>query len=210
VSARPAHDVAEHGREPAALARRAPIEHVDPRRFGLLARRAHEHLAPARNRSHPRSISLIGIEGSAAAEETTRPVGRQPIRWPHRDRIANIAPSVRERSFLGGTQAERGLTKPCVDGMREARLALVQRGHGRSTRPRGEASTPRIVPNGDNPAERHDRRMITFPGCRSSATVPRVPSLSPARGSGPAVEPSTCPPARRGATTRRRRSGSHR
>jgi hypothetical protein len=85
VTARPAHDLAEHGRQARPAARPAPVEVRRPVGSVRLTRRADQHLAPTGHRPHPRRSALLGVEGRAAAEGAPRPALRlEPlVRRPH-------------------------------------------------------------------------------------------------------------------------------
>jgi len=61
MTARPAHDLAEHRREARPSARLARVQARSPVRPVDLADRTDQHLAAAGDRPHPRSLTLVGI-----------------------------------------------------------------------------------------------------------------------------------------------------
>ena len=85
MTACPAHHLAQGHRQACSSACGAAIEPFGPVLALLHARRADQHLPPARDRPHPWSIPLAGIVGWATAEGTSRsvtPRGRT-VQRPH-------------------------------------------------------------------------------------------------------------------------------
>ena len=85
VTACPAHHLTQGHRQACSSTCGAAIEPFGPVLALLHAHRADQHLPPARDRPHPRSIPLAGIVGWATAEGTSRsvtPRGRT-VQRPH-------------------------------------------------------------------------------------------------------------------------------
>src|SRR5690348_1054243 len=67
-SARPAHHVPEHDREPGAPASVAPDQLAIPARARALTSRADQDLAAAEHATRPRALPLVGVVGGPAAQ----------------------------------------------------------------------------------------------------------------------------------------------
>src|SRR4029078_13538077 len=68
MTACPAHDLTEHRRKARPSARLTRVQARSPVRPVDLADRTDQYLVAARDRPHPRSLTLVGIVGGSAAE----------------------------------------------------------------------------------------------------------------------------------------------